>query len=169
MASPASGRYNRRPLYPLATATPVKKLLPSVSLISTLPVFLSVSAAALAIGHAQKRLVLIHLFIVILGAKISSNIYARDIRDTFKMNDPRAKLRTAKAYLAARPYFYLIVTRALAKLAHQLPAYDARSAHDQSRFSHFRSLNFFKFYRALRSNLAPTLRYSKFYASSRDA
>ena len=50
MASPASGRYNRRPLYPLATATPVKKLLPSVSLISTLPVFLSVSAAALAIG-----------------------------------------------------------------------------------------------------------------------
>ena len=50
MASPASGRYNRRPLYPLATATPVKKLLPSVSLISTLPIFLSVSAAALAIG-----------------------------------------------------------------------------------------------------------------------
>ena len=35
----------------------------------------------------------------------------RDIRDTFKINDPRAKLRTAKAYLAARPYLYLIVTR----------------------------------------------------------
>ena len=52
----------------------------------------------------------------------------RYIRDTFKINDPRAKLRTAKAYLAARPYFYLIVTRALAKFAHQLPAYNARSA-----------------------------------------
>ena len=88
----------------------------------------------------------------------------RDIRDTFKINDPRAKLRTAKAYLAARPYFYLIVTRALVKLAHKLPANDARSAQYQSRFSHFRSLNFFKFYRALQSNLTQALRYSKFYA-----
>ena len=48
MASPASGRYNRRPFS--HRHPPVKKLLPSVSLISTLPVFLSVSAAALAIG-----------------------------------------------------------------------------------------------------------------------
>lgn len=52
----------------------------------------------------------------------------RDIRDALKINDPRAKLRVAKAYLAARPYLYLIVTRALAKLAYQLSAHDARSA-----------------------------------------
>ena len=43
----------------------------------------------------------------------------RDIRNALKINDLRAELRTAKAYLAARPYFYLIVTRALAKLAHR--------------------------------------------------
>ena len=48
----------------------------------------------------------------------------RDIRDTFKINDPRAKLRVAKAYLAARSYLYLIVTRALPKFAHQFPAHD---------------------------------------------
>ena len=52
----------------------------------------------------------------------------RYIRDTLNINDPRAKLRVSKAYLAARPYLYLIVTRALAKLAHQFPAHDARSA-----------------------------------------
>ncbi len=81
----------------------------------------------------------------------------RDIRDTLKINDPRAKLRVAKAYLAARPCPYLIVTRALAKLAHQLPTHDASSAYHKSGFSHFHSLNFFKFYRVVWLNFAFTV------------
>ena len=65
-----------------------------------------------------------------------------DIRDTLKINDPRAKLRVAKAYLAARSCPDLIVAPALAKLAHKLPAYDARSAKHQGGFSHFSLLKF---------------------------
>ena len=52
----------------------------------------------------------------------------RDILNAIKINDPHAKLKTVKVRLAVRPCLYLIVTRALAKLAHQLPAYNARSA-----------------------------------------
>jgi hypothetical protein len=79
--------------------------------------------------------VLIHLFIVILGAKISSNIYARDILNAIKINDPHAKLKTIKVRLAVRPCLYLIVTRAITKPAHQLPTHDASSAYHKSGFT----------------------------------
>ena len=52
----------------------------------------------------------------------------RDILNVIKINDLHTKLRTAKAYLAAHPRIDLFITRALTKLAHQFPTYDASSA-----------------------------------------
>ena len=51
----------------------------------------------------------------------------RDILNAIKINDPHAKLKTVKVRLAVRPCLYLIVNRALAKLAHQLLTHDPYS------------------------------------------